>query len=332
MTFLNSVISAILMFQAPLITAKSQPSSLPVSAVPNSTPAPMHDDDDALGPGDQILIRAIDLEEIDNKPVLIDRRGNINLPIVGQLKAAGLTPDQLEDAIKLRLTKVLRRPPDVTVSLMEVHSQGVSVLGAVNTPGVHQLQGDKTLFEVLSLAGGLHADAGYTVIITRQIEWGPIPLPTAALDSTGRFSVASVSVKSIMAASNPAENIHIKPNDVISVPRADIIYVIGAVKKAGGFALNDNGTRSALQILSLAEGLEKTAAPNRARIMRGIPGSNDRDEIPIDLKKILAGKSSDVPLKADDILFVPTSGAKTAGLRTIDILAGSATAFIYRIP
>jgi len=316
------------MFQSPTILANSQPSSVSASAVPS----PTRNDNDILGPGDQILIRAIDIEEIDNKPVLIDRRGNINLPVVGQLQAAGLTPDQLEAALRLRLTRVLRHPPDVSVSVTEVHSQGVSVLGAVNTPGVHQLQGEKTLFEVLSLAGGLRADAGYTVIITRQIEWGPIPLPNAALDSTGRFSVASVSVKSIMAASNPAENIHIKPNDVISVPRADIIYVIGAVKKAGGYALNDNGTRSALQILSLAEGLDRAAAPNRARIMRGIPGSNNRDEIPIDLKKILAGKSPDVPLQADDILFVPTSGAKTAGLRTIDVLTASATAFIYRIP
>ena len=316
------------MFQSPTILANSQPSSVSASAVPS----PTQNDNDILGPGDQILIRAIDIEEIDNKPVLIDRRGNINLPVVGQLQAAGLTPDQLEAALRLRLTRVLRHPPDVSVSVTEVHSQGVSVLGAVNTPGVHQLQGEKTLFEVLSLAGGLRADAGYTVIITRQIEWGPIPLPNAALDSTGRFSVASVSVKSIMAASNPAENIHIKPNDVISVPRADIIYVIGAVKKAGGYALNDNGTRSALQILSLAEGLDRAAAPNRARIMRGIPGSNNRDEIPIDLKKILAGKSPDVPLQADDILFVPTSGAKTAGLRTIDVLTASATAFIYRIP
>ncbi len=194
------------------------------------------------------------------------------MPVVGELQAAGLTPEQLEDAIKLRLTKVLRHPPDVTVSLMEVHSQGVSVLGAVTTPGVHQLQGEKTLFEVLSLAGGLRPDAGYTVIITRRIEWGPIPLPTAAPDSTGHFSVASVSVKSIMAASNPAENILIKPNDVISVPRADIIYVIGAVKKAGGFALNDNGTRSALQILSLAEGLDRTAAGDRARDHAGNSG------------------------------------------------------------
>jgi polysaccharide export outer membrane protein len=331
LTFITSAISAVVCFQIPVVPTKLGPSVVPpvASSAPN---APTQNDDDALGPGDQILIRAIDLEEIDNKPVLVDRRGKINLPIVGELTAAGLSPDQLEDAIKQRLTKVLRHPPDVTVSLMEVHSQGVSVLGAVNTPGVHQLQGDKTLFEVLSLAGGLRTDAGYTVIITRQIEWGPIPLPTAVPDSTGRFSVASVSVKSIMSASNPAENIHIKPNDVISVPRADIIYVIGAVKKAGGYALNDNGTRSALQILSLAEGLEKTAAGDRAKIMRGIPGSNNRNEIPIDLKKMLAGKSSDVPLQADDILFVPTSAGKSAAYRTIDILSGSATAFIYRIP
>ena len=331
MTFLSFAVSALLLFQGPVTTARSESRSIPTPVAP--TPAtPQQNDSDALGPGDQILIRAIDIEEIDNKPVLIDRRGNIDLPVVGQLHAAGLTPDQLEAALRLRLTSVLRHPPDVSVSVTDVHSQGVSVLGAVNTPGVHQLQGDKTLFEVLSLAWGLRADAGYTVIITRQIEWGPIPLPTATLDSTGRFSVASVSVKSIMAASNPAENIHIKPSDVISVPRADIIYVIGAVNKAGGYALNDNGTRSALQILSLAEGLGRAAAPNRARIMRGIPGSNNRDEIPIDLKKILAGKSPDVPLKADDILFVPTSGAKTAGLRTIDVLTASATAFIYRIP
>lgn len=330
MTLLSSAIAAIACFQIAAVPPKPGP-FVPAVGLPAQTP-PTQNDDDALGPGDQILIRAIDLEEIDNKPVLVDRRGNINLPIVGELKAAGATPEQLEDAIKERLTRVLRHPPDVTVSLMEVHSQGVSVLGAVNTPGVHQLQGDKTLFEVLSLAGGLRTDAGYTVIITRQIEWGPIPLPTAALDSTGRYSVASVNVKSIMNASNPAENIHIKPNDVISVPRADIIYVIGAVKRAGGYALNDNGTRSTLQILSLAEGLEKTAAGDRARIMRGIPGSNDRKEIPINLKKILAGKSSDVQLQADDILFVPTSGAKTAGFRTIDILAGSAAGLIYRVP
>jgi protein involved in polysaccharide export with SLBB domain len=142
MTFFSCAI-AVLLFQNPAV---------PTAVVP-ATAAPS--DSEVLGPGDQILIRAIDIEELDNKPVFINRRGKIDLPVVGQVQAAGLTPDQLEDTIRERLTRVLRNRPDVSVSVTEVHSQGVSVLGAVTTPGVHQLQGEKTLFEVLSLAGGL---------------------------------------------------------------------------------------------------------------------------------------------------------------------------------
>ena len=116
-------------------------------------------------------------------------------------------------------------------------------------------------------------EAGNVINITRRLEWGPIPLPGAANDSTGQFSVASVDVKSVMNASNPAENILIKPNDVISVPKADTIYVIGAVRKPGAYVLGEHRTLSALQILALAEGPEKTAATKDARIMRVIPGS-----------------------------------------------------------
>jgi len=326
--FLSTSISLLLLFQDPAGPAKSQEAIVPGPVAPTAF---LPSDNYALGPGDQVLIRAIDVEEIDNKPVLIDRRGNINLPIIGQLQAAGLTPDQLEDVLRGRLAKILVHP-DVSVSVVELRSQPVSVLGSVGTPGVQQLQGDKRLDEVLSMAGGLRPDAGYTVVIARQIEWGPIPLPTAAPDSTGQFSVASVNVKSIMNGSNPAENIHIKPNDVITVPRGEIIYVIGAVHKSGGFMLNDNHSLSALQILSLAEGLDRLAAGQRSKIMRPVPGSNDRTEIPLDLKQILAGKTPDVPLKADDILFVPTSAAKNAAFRTLDVLVGASTAAVYRIP
>src|SRR5437588_8180707 len=94
--------------------------------------------------------------------------------------------------------------PDVSISISEFRSQPISILGAVQNPGVHQLQGKKNLFGVLSLAGGLRHDAGYRVRITRNLEWGRIPLPNATDDPNGQFSVASVSVKSIMEASNPA--------------------------------------------------------------------------------------------------------------------------------
>jgi polysaccharide export outer membrane protein len=218
------------------------------------------------------------------------------------------------------------------VYLGEMKSQPVSVLGDVQTPGVHQLQGQKTLFEVLSLAGGLRPEAGNVINITRRIEWGIIPLPNVKTDSTGRYSVASVDVKSVMSASNPAENIIIKPNDVVSVPKAETIYVIGAVKKPGAYVLGQYRSLSTLQILALAEGTDKTADTKEAKIMRLLPGSDQRSEIPVDLKTILDGKVPDVALKGDDILFVPVSKAKVIGYRTIEAMAQAGTLLVYRVP
>jgi polysaccharide export outer membrane protein len=257
------------------------------------------------------------VEEFDGNPVRVDTRGDIDLPLIGRIHAEGKTVEELQEVIENHLKKYLNAP-DVTVALVELRSQPVSVLGSVQVPGVQQLQGEKTLFEVISLAGGLRPDAGNIVKITRRMEWGSVPLPNAAADKSGQFSVASVGVKSIMAGSNPQENITIKPYDVISVPRADIIYVIGAVHKAGGFVMGDNTSLSALQVLSLAEGLDRAASPQSAKIMRLVEGTNNRAEIPVDLKKVLAGKGADLPLKADDILFIPTSATKSAVLRTFE--------------
>src|SRR5207302_9130286 len=103
----------------------------------------------------------------------------------GRVHAAGLTVEQLENAMVERLKAYLQQPT-VTVGIAEFRSQPVSVLGAVGTPGVLQLQGRKTLFEILSMAGGLKAEAGNVVVITRQKEQGAIPLPNAKEDPTGR--------------------------------------------------------------------------------------------------------------------------------------------------
>ena len=157
-------------------------------------------------------------------------------------------------------------------------------------------------------------------MITRRMEWGPIPLPNATPDSTGGYSVAEVSIRSLMNAKNPQENIEVKPYDVITVPKADLVYVIGAVKKSGGFVLSEKSDVSALQALSLAEGLDRSAGSSSAKILRLSAGSATRQEIPIDLKKILEGKQPDVPLLANDILFVPTSAAKNASVRAIEAM------------
>jgi polysaccharide biosynthesis/export protein len=292
-----------------------------------------HGSDYKLGPGDQITIHVLDLNEIPSTPFRIDSGGYISVPVVGPVKAQGLTTDEVAAAVRERLKHELVNP-DVGVSIAEFRSQPVSVLGSVVSPGIHQLEGHKTLLEMIVLAGGIRPEAGNTIHITRELKYGKVPLPDATEDSSGRFSVASVRTSGLMGASEPQGNIEIKPHDVISVPRGELIYVLGAVVRAGGYVLNENDSLSALQIMSLAGGLGRFASPQQARILRPADGSANRAEIGIDLKKILNGKAPDVALHPNDVLIVPVSGGKAAAMRTIEAAVGigtaAATASIYR--
>jgi len=269
-----------------------------------------------LGPDDQITVRALDVEEIDGKTARVDLQGYIDLPLIGKIKAAGSSVEVVETELSNRLRKYVR-DPQVSVTVSEYHSQPVSVLGAVNIPGVYNLTGRSTLEQVLSRAGGLRNDAGNTINITRARDWGPIPLPSAKSDDSGDFSTAEVNVKSLLEAKNPQDNITVKPTDIISVPRADLVYIVGAVHRPGGFVLNERESMTVLQAVSMSEGLEKTSAPKNAKIIRSGTTSK-RTEIPVNLSNILSGRSSDVPLLANDILFVPNSAAKNATLRAIE--------------
>ena len=289
----------------------------PLCGVAQVAPSAKPDPAYILGPEDQLIIRVLDLEELPDKPFRVDMRGNLNLPIAGRVHAGGLTIEQLEALLVRQFESVLQHPT-VTIFITEFRSQPVSVLGAVRTPGVHQIRGTKTLYEVLSLAGGLNPDAGSSIKITRRKSAGLIPLPGAQDDASAEFQVAEVSVKSVMEARNPRENIAVLPDDVISVPKADLVYVVGAVHKSGGFVLNEKEKISVLQALSLAEGLDRASAPKDARILRPVAESESRQEIPVNLKEILAGKSGDISLLAYDILFVPASGAKTAFTRGLE--------------
>ena len=285
-----------------------------------------------LGPDDSLKIWALGVDEITDKPVRIDTSGFLDLPLIGRVHAAGLTVNQLEANLIQRLSSEIR-DPRVSVEVVDFGSQPVTVIGAVTQPGVHQLQGRKTLAEVLSLAGGLKDDCGPKINISRSLKWGAIPLPNAKNDSTGQFSIADVRVKELLAANDPALNIMIQPNDVITVPQAEMVYVIGAVKKPGGFILNKESTVSVLQALSFAEGLGDTPAPRKSKILRPIPGSTNRQEIALDLTKVLAGKGEDVALRPNDILLVPTNTPKKAITKAAEtVLQTAAGVAIYRVP
>ncbi len=277
-----------------------------------------------LGPDDQLTIWVLEADELSTDPIRVGPDGYMNLPMVGRFRAAGLTVEQLEAELTHRL-KTYVHEPNVAVSITEFRSQPVSIIGAVNSPGVHPLAGQKTLIEVLALAGGHRDDAGHSIKITRRLKWGRIPLATAKDDSTGQFSVAEVNLEDVMKARNPEENVFIKPHDVISVPRAEMIYVIGAVARSGGFVLRERESISVLRALALAGGLARFASPKIAKILRPEQGAAQRTEIPIDLKTILSSKSPDVPLQRDDILFVPRSGSKAMAARAAEAVVSAGT-------
>lgn len=281
-----------------------------------------------LGPGDQVSIWALGAEEMSDRPVRVDPSGYLNLPLIGRVRAGGLTAAQLQKELEVALRSQVKNP-EVVVNVTEVRSQPVSVLGALNKPGIYQLQGNKTLAELLSMAGGPRTEAGNVINIQRRVEYGPLPVRGAHPDPTGKFSIGAVSLQSVM--DGRSGSIYLAPEDVVTVPASPLVYVIGEVRKPGGFVIGERDKVSVLQALSMAEGLDKFAVASKARLLRVSTGEQ-RDSIPVDLKGILAGKQPDVTMQPDDILVVPNSKARNGLAKIGEVAANAVTGVaIYRV-
>jgi polysaccharide biosynthesis/export protein len=276
-----------------------------------------------LGPEDQITVRIFAADDIPDKPVQIDNDGAVTLPMIGRIHAAGLTVQQLQNNLVTAYKKYFK-DPQVTVQVNDFRSQPVSVAGNVTTPGVVQLRGNRNLMEVIGLAGGLRADAGDSVLITRNLNEGPIPVAGAFTDPTGKYSVAHINIRSIMSGKDPEANIQIKPHDVITVPRARLVYVLGNVGRPGGYVLTENETMSITQAIALAGGWDKMAALGSARILRA-DGGPTREQIPANIRKIMQNKAPDLQMQPDDILYVPNSMTKVIGSRGAESAIGLVT-------
>lgn len=266
-----------------------------------------------LGPDDEIVIRVMDAPEISERPFLIGTNGDISLPMIGRVKAGGLTVEQLEVELSNRLKEFIQ-DPQISVTVTAFRSQTVSVFGAVTKPGIVQLRGPLTLYEVLSISGGPRDTAGSILTVTRRLENGELPLPNAKVDPTGQFSSAELNVQEILEGKSPAANIEMKPNDTISVSEgsSNMVYVVGDVQRAGGFTLGGQKNFSVLRALSLAGGLGRTAKPEKARIIQRVSGSGEPQirEIAVNVQQILSGRTKDIDLGPDDVLVIPTSSRK----------------------
>jgi len=287
-----------------------------------------------IGPDDVLDINVFAAPEL-NRQVRVSSGGEISLPLLGQIRAAGLTPVELESSLQGLLHRTYMKDPHVSVFVRDLQSHPVSVMGAVKMPGIFQVRGPRTLLEVLSLAGGLSDDAGDTAIIMRgggasnesTEENRPTPEDSPRLSPNVRDVSSSnshldqrdrspetaiqVNLKDLLDSADPHYNPVVHPGDIVKVTRAGVVYVLGEVRKPGGFALKSSEKLSVLQAVALSEGLTHTAAKSSARVIRTDPETGERKQFGIDLNKIMKGKDPDIVLESKDIVFVPNSAAKT---------------------
>jgi polysaccharide biosynthesis/export protein len=291
-----------------------------------------------LGPGDQLSVRIFGADDIPDRPIEVGSDGKINLPMVGKVQASGVSVRDVEADLTTRY-RTYFKDPQVAVTVTDYRSQPVTVVGAVNAPGVIQLRGPTRLMRVISQAGGLKPEAGDRIIITRRLPPNqgaapaiPTPTPTSTTSSpaTGltepnaSFYLKEIDLLKIIDGTDPSANLIVEANDLITVPRAKMIYVIGDVGRPGGYVLDGHTSKlTVLQAIALAGGVNRSAAYGNTKILRPTTGSNTpRTETQIDLKKILASKSPDISLHAEDILYVPNSLTKTVTARTIEVAVG----------
>jgi len=276
--------------------------------------------DYVLGANDQILIRTFEVEEINEKPFRIDNDGNISLPLVGTVKAAGLSVQELETDLTNRY-KTYVKDPHITISVIQFRAEVVFVVGAFQKPGIYPLEGRRTLVEMLSIVGGLQPNASRRIKVIRRAESGTIPLPNAITDPETKTSSVEINIASLRNNINPAEDIVLAPNDTISVERAEMVYVQGEINHTGAFELGERDSVSVLQVITLAGGLTKGADPSKAEILRPVLDTSRRAEIPVNLKQVLATRENDLPLLPNDILYIPPAASYKAALGRAALIA-----------
>ncbi|HTG58741.1 MAG TPA: polysaccharide biosynthesis/export family protein, partial [Terriglobia bacterium] len=211
--------------------------------------------DYVIGPEDILTLSVMNVPEL-TETVRVENDGTIPVRLLGHVKAAGLTTLQLRTGLEKQWGETYLEDPKVSVFIREFHAQPISVIGAVAKPGLYQLTGPRTLIEVISMAGGLGTrganQPGRYLYVTRKDGFGDLQL-VEGMEQSAPDQI-EIDLKELVQNRDPALNIKMKPFDIVSVSKAGIIYVIGAVGKPGGFVMEDRERVSVLQALSMAGG------------------------------------------------------------------------------
>lgn len=266
-----------------------------------------------IGPGDDLDISVFGLPEL-SQHARVGNSGDVSLPLVGNLHLAGLSSDDAQMLIERCLTDGhFVNNPHVSVFVKEYTSEGISVMGEVNKPGVYSALGDQRLVDLIQTAGGFTDKAGRTVTVTHRDD-PKHPVTLTLPDDPAKMA---------------ENNIELLPGDTIVVSKAGIVYVIGEVNRPGGFVIEGNKIMAS-QVLAMAAGPTHTAALDGTKMIRHTP--EGLKDIPLPLKKVIDAKIADIELKPDDIIWVPSSKAKgIAGATASSVLNSLLYLAIYHL-
>lgn len=247
-----------------------------------------------IGRQDLLEIKVFDVEELDQTARVADD-GSISMPLLGRLVVAGLSKTELEQLIARLLEERFVHNPQVTVFIREYESKKVAVSGAVRKPDTYEMLGEKTLLEMISVAGGLDKDLGKEIIIFRQGDDGvTVRLP--------------VDLDRLVYEADPALNLPIRAGDIVYVPTVERvrIFVSGAVRNPNLYEVPRAEPVTVLKAITLAGGTTDRAAEKRVQIIRTDGGGN-RVTLNVNLRKIKRGKIEDPILQKDDLVLIPES-------------------------
>lgn len=232
-----------------------------------------------VGPQDILTITSFDQEDLSGK-YPVDADGTFTFPLVGRVKAGGLTLRELEAELRRLLKDGFFKDPQLAVGVETYKSQKIHIVGEVRNPGTYPLTGEMNLIEAIARAGSTLPSASGEALIVRARSGKQVtgPLMPNGVDN----EATTVDLKELQSGAL-SKNVALKDGDTIFVPRAETIYVFGQVRNPGAYSIQR--TTTVLQALSLAGGVGERGATGRIKVVR-----------------IEKGKTVEVKVKLTDIV------------------------------
>src|ERR1700752_1392226 len=268
-------------------------------------PVYAQDDRYRIGPGDVLDIRIYNRPQLSREAVRVEGNGMIRMPLIDtEIQAACRTEGELAKDISTRYARYYRNL-QVDVFIKEYHSRQVAIIGAVNDQSRFELQRRVRLLELLTYAKGPSPRAGQTINIVHSMASSPCKKDDET-DASAAFS--SYKLSDVLQG-DPKSNPYLEAGDIVTLPEADQVYVVGNVFSPITIALKEPITLT--RAIAMAGGLKQDTRKDKIRVLRQEPGTTIRKEITVDLYAIEKKRSEDLALLPNDIIDVPTAAGKS---------------------